>query len=278
MSTVSPVPYIWYKFDTLSSSKVVNSGSAGASLDATLNNGASVMSTESPTGSLCLNLTNTPTKSSGDPTGQYLSMPPFTLGGPFSCSCWFKKPRADEDWARIFDFSFSLSSPKLLSLAFATTWGQILIVKNDSNGASDLYVNHYTNYCDNKWHHIVVVSDGSNVTLYIDNVKFDTSTFTTLENTQRVNNYIGRSAHPDNAYATMQIDDFRLYTTPLTVSDIATLFTYKKPQQSLTTSSASSASASGASASASITLDQTTISILIAIFVVVIIGIAYMFS
>ena len=118
MSTVSPVPYIWYKFDTLSSSTVINSGSAGASLDATLNNGASVMSTESPTGSSCLNLTNTPTKLSSDPTGQYLSIPPVTLGEPFSCSCWFKKADANEPFARIFDFSLS-QMEKLVTLAFS---------------------------------------------------------------------------------------------------------------------------------------------------------------
>ena len=96
MSTVSPVPLIWYKFDTLYSSKVSNSGSAGAMLDATLNNGASVKKYGSPVGSICLNITNTPIKRSQDPTGQFLSIPPFTLGETFSCSCWFKKEKTSE--------------------------------------------------------------------------------------------------------------------------------------------------------------------------------------
>ena len=84
-------PYIWYKFDTLSSSTVKNAGYAGASLDAILFNGASVTSTESPTGSSCLNLTKPYGKFCSDPTRQYLSIPSFTLGGSFSCSCWFNK-------------------------------------------------------------------------------------------------------------------------------------------------------------------------------------------
>ncbi len=96
----SPFPYIWYKFDTISSSKVINSGSAGATLDATLYNGASVINNENanPIGSTCLNLQNTPNKLCSDSTGQYLSIPPFTLGGPFSFSCWFKKDNKNTNY------------------------------------------------------------------------------------------------------------------------------------------------------------------------------------
>ena len=235
MSTVSPIPYIWYNFDTISSSTVKNSGSAGSLLDATLNNGASVVSNASPTGSTCLNITNTPVKLSTDPTGQYLSIPPFTLGGPFSCSCWFKKADAKESWARIFDFSLSPNGGKSIVLAFYATSGSILV----GNSGGNVYSNQ-PNLCDNKWHHIVIVSDGTSLVFYVDNVKVNTTKFAALENVQRVNNYIGRSSWPD-PYSTIQIDDFRVYTTPLTDSNIASLFTYKKivPATTMTSTLAS---------------------------------------
>ena len=259
MSTVSPVPYIWYKFDTLSSLKVVNSGSAGASLDATLNNGASVMSNESPTGSTCLNLKNFPSKESSDPTGQYLSIPPFTLGGLFSCSCWFKKDTYTtiEENAKIFDFSSSTNNDAPLSLGFYNTNGNISL-----NYSTQKVYSNDTNYCDNKWHHVVVVSDGSMFVIYIDNVQIKTIEHKKFNDIHPNNNYLGRSWTNKHPYSTIQLDDFRLYTTPLTVSDIATLFAYKKPLQS-TPSFAS---------------DQTTIGILIALVVVIILVIAYMFS
>ena len=222
MSTVSPIPYIWYNFDTISSSTVKNSGSAGSLLDATLNNGASVVSNESPTGSTCLNLNNTPVKLSTDPTGQYLSIPPFTLGGPFSCSCWFKKADSKEAWSRIFDFSLTPNGGKSLLLGFVGTSGSIF----GSNSGANVYSNQ-PNLCDNKWHHVVIVSDGTNLVFYVDNVKVNTVKFPALENVQRVNNYIGRSSYTD-PYSTIQIDDFRVYTTALTDSNIASLFTYKK--------------------------------------------------
>ena len=71
-------------------------------------------------------------------------------------------------------------------------------------------------------------------------MKVNTTKFAALENVQRVNNYIGRSSWPD-AYSTIQIDDFRVYTTPLTDSNIASLFTYKKivPATTMTSTLAS---------------------------------------
>ena len=98
MTNTSAFPLIWYKFESPSSSKVQNFGSAGVLLDATLHNGASVINNDSPTGSTCLNLNNNPVKLSNYPSAQYLSIPRFTLGGAFSCSCWFKKANVEESW------------------------------------------------------------------------------------------------------------------------------------------------------------------------------------
>ena len=229
MSTQSSVPLIWYKFETASTTKVKNYGSAGSTLDATLNNGASVISSDSPVGSTNLNLVNTPAKPSSDPNGQYLSIPAFTVGGSFSFSCWFKKANANEGWARIFDFSFSPNGGKTLVLAFAGNGGQIILGRNDIGNKPTNTIN----YCDNKWHHIVGISDSSTLTFYIDNVKINSTPYTELENTQRINNYLGRSSYAPDNYSTIQIDDFRFYTTPLDSSEIPALFNYKKTSSML---------------------------------------------
>lgn len=82
------------------------------------------ISHDSPTGGTCLNLTNTSGKISKDPTGQYLSIPPFALGEPFSCSCWFKKADAKELSAKIFDFSVSIVD-KLVAVSFVNYTGKL---------------------------------------------------------------------------------------------------------------------------------------------------------
>ena len=174
-----------------------------------------------------MNLTNGANKLSSDPTGQYLSIPPFTFGGPFSFSCWFKKSNAKESWARIFDFSQSLKGGKTLILAFSSTSGKIVLARSDSNAkiSADLNV---INYCDDKWHHIVLISDGNTLVFFLDNVKIKSVRFPSLENVQRVNNYIGRSSYAVDSYSSIMLDDFRFYDTSLSLSDIETLFKYKK--------------------------------------------------
>ena len=225
---MSTLPLIWYKFEEASSTQVKNYGSAGSVLDATLNNGAIVSSSDSPVGSTCLNLQNTNAKLSSDPTGQYLSIPAFTVGGSFSFSCWFKKSNSYEKWARIFDFSVSPNGGNALFLAFPVVQGnftgQVILGRSDIGNKPTNTID----YCDNKWHHIVGVSDSSTLTFYIDNVKINSVPYTALEKTERINNYLGRSSFAIDQYATIQIDDFRFYTTPLDSSEIPALFNDKK--------------------------------------------------
>ena len=67
----------------------------------------------------------------------------------------------------------------------------------------------------------------NSLVFYIDYQEISTTEYTALENVDRVNNYIGRSSSAD-AYATIQVDDFRLYTTPINDDDVKALYTYKK--------------------------------------------------
>ena len=262
MSTVSPVPYIWYKFDTLSTTKVTNSGSAGATLDATLMNGASVTTTDdNPVGSRCLNLTNNTVNFSKDYNGQYVSIPPFTLSTTYSFSCWFKKNVKENDsYLNIFDFGdhSDTTEPHAdpLALLFVGLNGVIVIEKRPRTYTSSTT---RQGYCDNKWHHLVVINDGTNFVFYIDNVISNTAKITKRmdsESFRMVNNYLGRN-FDNGGYSTIQLDDFRVYTTPLTANDIATLFTYKKVLPS--------------------NIDYQTIVIAIVAFIIFMIIIKYMF-
>jgi hypothetical protein len=231
MSRSTAVPLIWYKFESLSTSNVQNFGSAGVSLDATLQNGASVISNESPTGSTCLNLSNTPVNR----PGQYLSIPPFTLGGAFSCSCWFKKANVENVWTDIYSFSIG-NGAKRLSLGLVNNTGLLSLDRDDNNGKVYQTTNGI-NYCDNKWHHVVVASTGSTLygstlVIYIDyqEIKLTKQValdYPALETVERVKNYIGFSSLATQ-YATIQVDDFRLYTTAINDYDIQALYNYKK--------------------------------------------------
>ena len=121
-------------------------------------NGATVGTSDSPVGSTSLIIQNSTPKISTDPTGQYLSIPAFSLGGSFTMSMWFKK--ADTATVRLFDFSNGTTGNKAF-LAFLTQGaGQLLVGRYDASGALN-YTTNTTNYCDNKWHNFVSMYNGT---------------------------------------------------------------------------------------------------------------------
>ena len=76
------------------------------------------------------------------------------------------------------------------------------------------------------------MSTGSSLAIFIDyqEIKLTEKTvldYFVVETVERENNYIGRSSLVDS-YATIQVDDFRLYTTAINDYDIQELYNYKK--------------------------------------------------
>ena len=223
-------PLIWYKFDVSSKDKVTNAGSGGTAYDAALMNGAVVDKSDSTvgpvSGPMSLNIQNS-SKLSGDATGQYMSIPSLTLGGNFTVSCWFKKTSPTEVFARLFDFSLANEGSKLLTVAFESTNGKLILGRNDKNSVANYPIT-TTSYCDGKWHHVVIIYDGTNFIVYIDNVVANTIKAPGIEAVSRPNNYLGRSSYKADSYSTINIDDFRIYTTNISSADVKTLFEYRK--------------------------------------------------
>ena len=80
------------------------------------------------------------------------------------------------------------------------------------------------NMYDGMWHHLTIAYDFSlnYLYLYINGVLW-TNHLTTgfnLQTTSRSKNYLGLSNYTGNSYATVLIDDFRLYDSKLSQSDI----------------------------------------------------------
>jgi hypothetical protein len=226
---MAQTPIIWYKFKqntSTTSTDITNDGSLGAALNAKLMNGATVGMSDSPVGSTSLIIQNT-SKLSTDPTGQYLSIPAFSLGGPFTISFWFKKASAAESSARLFDFSNGSTGNKAFLVFFSGTSGQLLVGRYDASGALN-YTTNTTNYCDNKWHHFVCMYNGTTFLIYVDNVLIKSQVAPAIETVNRVNNWIGRSSWPD-PYGSLSLDDFRIYNTALNSTDLSSLYTYKAP-------------------------------------------------
>ncbi|MBI3519384.1 MAG: T9SS type A sorting domain-containing protein [Bacteroidetes bacterium] len=84
----------------------------------------------------------------------------------------------------------------------------------------------------NDWHHVVYISSGTQMQIYVDNV-LDGSIIgnCTPENVYRVHNKIGGSNAPLNDATKAYIDDFRLYDRAITPEEVGQLF--YEPQSSV---------------------------------------------
>jgi hypothetical protein len=127
-----------------------------------------------------------------------------------------------EDFARIFDFSDGKNLDNTFLLTF-TKNGNLWLRSHGNT-----YIISNTDYCDNKWHHIVLAIDKSNVTVYIDTEVIQKISYFNVPITVRDKNYIGRSSFSGDDYCTMNIADFRKYTSALTANDVSFLFNYYK--------------------------------------------------
>jgi hypothetical protein len=80
-----------------------------------------------------------------------------------------------------------------------------------------------------EWHHLAVVLQGGTAysgTLYIDGAVVGTTPLTIRPSAlgSALQNYLGRSGIPTTAFASMLLDDFRVYRRALTTPEIAALY------------------------------------------------------
>ena len=222
-----PTPILWYKFEKNSENQITEEANS-YTYDATLYNNAQVKDMDTPIGKKALSLYNRPVNSSVNNTGQYMSIPPFQLGGKLTVTFWFKKDTKDEASARIFDFYNQQQgiTDKQFTAYFDNS-GHVKISKNDKNGKDTMTAN-ITNLCNGKWNHIAIAHDGKYVTVYINNISPKPYLFSEIETLTRSHNNIGRGSDQKIHYSTISIDDFRIYDTDLDKNDINEIYNYKK--------------------------------------------------
>src|SRR5205814_4864677 len=76
------------------------------------------------------------------------------------------------------------------------------------------------------WTHVAVVLNGSTGTFYVNGVQVGQNTSMTLNPSSlgaTTQNYIGKSQFGADAYLNGRVDDFRIYSRPLSPSEITTL-------------------------------------------------------
>jgi Concanavalin A-like lectin/glucanases superfamily len=193
---------------------LLNLGGAGYSKGATLENGATVISSVYMVGAASLSLVSS--------NSQYVQIPTFTsLSNGLSFAVWFKA-YAVGDWGRILDFGNGAGSDNIHLFFLNSYLG--LSVYNGGSADEVYYVVDDVN--DDTWRHVVWTMDFfGNWIIYINGVTYWTSSSRFYPySIAREYNYIGRSNWDVDPYYNGQIDDFRMYNIVLTATDALNIF------------------------------------------------------
>lgn len=157
-------------------------------------------------------------------SSQYATLPAGLVStlNDFTISTWVK-PSSLDNWARVFDFGSGTAT----NMFFTTQNGangkpRFAIKISDS---TEQLIDAPSALSIGVWTHVAVSLSGSTATLYIDGVAVGTNNAMTFKPSGMGNttqNHLGKSQYPD-PYFNGAIDDFRIYGSALSASEIGIL-------------------------------------------------------
>lgn len=169
----------------------------------------------------------------------------------FTTSFWVR-PDTKGNWINLFHIGDGLGDAgsffqiQMQTQAAGNTGLAATFKKKGNNLQERVYATPTKDVAANQWNHVVFTRDGAVGRLYLNGVEVASRTNLTLTMTDvgpTANNWLGRNGYPDPSYDGL-MDDVRVYTSALSASDIAALYTDGTALGTTTTVSASPASPS----------------------------------
>ena len=156
----------------------------------------------------------------------YINLPSdYWIHGDYSVSAWVKVKQV-MPFPRLYDFGngYMINDVVgLISHSGSGNAGPAISYCLNTNTETHLFSQNALSL--NDWHHLVFVSNATQVLVYIDGVLDGSSTGNFVpENIYRTQNKIGGSNAPLNDATSAFIDDFRLYDRAITSEEVTQLF------------------------------------------------------
>ncbi len=163
---------------------------------------------------------------SPDASGQHIDMPDVVLGPELTVMCWTFRD-SQTQWSRLFEFSNGANVSVIYAAQENTTDNLFYRITDlNTNAGANFDIRATNAFADNAWaHYAVTVSDrghGSSVMeVFKDGVLVGSrADASRVPVGVRTVNYIGRSTGNDQ-YLDMKLDEFRVYSIPLSPAEIA---------------------------------------------------------
>jgi fibronectin type 3 domain-containing protein len=157
---------------------------------------------------------------------QYVTLPTGVVGGlsNFTITAWAKQTTT-ASWMRLFDIGTGTASYMFLTPLPGGASAPRFAFK--LNNGTEQQINGTSAVSVGAWHHYAVTLNGSVGILYVDGVAVGTNSSMTINPSSLGNttqNYLGKSQWND-PYFNGQVDEFRIYGSALSASEVATLVT-----------------------------------------------------
>jgi hypothetical protein len=160
-----------------------------------------------------------------DGTNDYVDLPIGNLLstlGRSTFAAWVNFGGGAGSWQRVFDFGTGTNVYMFLTPRQGTAGAMRTAITTSSNGGEQGVNGPIA--LPSGWHHVAVVFDDAamRIRLYMDGVEVGSGTTTLLPKNLGVTtqNWLGRSQWSGDAYLTGSIDDFRIYSRPLSEGEI----------------------------------------------------------
>lgn len=172
-------------------------------------------------------------------SSQYVSLPTGMVNtfSNFTIEAWVKLTTT-ANWTRIFDFGNNTSSYMFLTPQNGST-ARLRFAITTSGSGGEQQITGTSALSAGTWSQVAVTLNGSLGILYLNGIPVGTNSAMTLRPSNlgnTVNNYLGRSQYSGDAYLNAALDEFRIYSVPLSAAEIAATYALG-PDQLLTTDS-----------------------------------------
>ena len=154
-------------------------------------------------------------------TTQYVALPSGVVSNndTITLASWVNLDTVS-NWTRIFDFGSGSATNMFLTPK--SDQGKIrFAIKN--NGSAEQFIDGQAALPTGGWHHVAVTLNGSTGILYVDGVQVGSNTAMTLKPSTlgvTTQNWIGRSQYTNDPYLDGRVDDFRIYNSAMTASQV----------------------------------------------------------
>ncbi len=156
-------------------------------------------------------------------SSQYVQLPAGIVGtlSNFTIIAWVRL-NSTANWNRIFDFGSGTTTNLFLTPQNGAD-GHVRFAITTNGGGSEQQINCTSTMSTGAWYQVAVTLNGNTGILYLNGLPVGTNNAMTLRPSSlggTANNFLGRSQYPD-PYLDGAIDEFRIYDTALSSTEMA---------------------------------------------------------